>query len=513
MKLLFSLCFLMSVCSVQSQTLVIGGLEDITARNNQLLHNADSLVSFTIRPLSQKRPPKNNRLHYALLPATLVQQYNTHHPYGWNDGSMMAAKGYQTQLSVGAWASLGPLEVQLRPELVYAANPPYQSNAYYGNTGTPTYTKLFPGQSSVRLSAGPLSVGLSTENLWWGPGMNSSLLMSNNAPGFLHGFLATRKPLKTPLGTIEFQLIGARLTNNNQYPYENRQLQLAGLNNDGRYLSAYAISWNPRWVPGLFLGMTRGMQRYWKDVQGSQNMSLLKKYVPVLANTFQKQNNQGDDTLNTDQLASFFLRWVLPQSKAEFYVEYGYNDYGQNIRDYMMSPTHSAAYLVGFKKIMLLPGDQYLDLGIEMTRMAQSPDYITREAGNWYEHGQVVQGYTHLNQMMGAGAGFGANLQTIKATWVSRVKQLGFQLERVERPRAINSIVDYPLGGVPKWTDLSIGIMPQWKYGNAIIGAKLQLINSANYMWEQNLNRFNIHTRFMISYYFNKKDGDKNTRF
>lgn len=466
----------------------------------------DSLVSFTIRPLSLKRTATSRRLNYAILPASLIQQYNTHHPYGWNDGSMIAAKGYQTQLAVGAWASFGPLELQVRPELVYAANPPFQSNTYYGNTGSPAYTKLFPGQSSIRLSAGPLTAGLSTQNLWWGPGMNSSLLMSNNAPGFLHGFLATRRPLRTPLGTIEFQLIGASLSNNNQYPYENRQLQLVTLNNSRRYLSAYAISWNPRWVPGLFLGMTRGMQRYWKEVQGSQNMSLLKKYVPVLANTFQKQSNQGDDTLNTDQLASFFLRWVLPKSKAEFYVEYGYNDYGQNIRDYMMSPTHSAAYLVGFKKIMVLPGDKYLDLGIEMTQMMQSPDYIVREAGNWYEHGQLAQGYTHLNQIIGAGAGFGANVQTIKATWVSPLKQLGFLLERVERPIATYSLVNSPFFKSPKWTDLSIGIMPQWKHGNIVLGGKLQLIHSANYMWEQNLNRFNIHTRLMIHYYFNKKN-------
>ncbi|MFX8805488.1 capsule assembly Wzi family protein, partial [Acinetobacter baumannii] len=54
-------------------------------------------------------------------------------------------------------------------------------------------------------------VGISSENLWWGPGIYNSLLMSNNAPGFWHLTFNSRKPLKTPIGDFEWQLIGGKL--------------------------------------------------------------------------------------------------------------------------------------------------------------------------------------------------------------------------------------------------------------------------------------------------------------
>ncbi|MFK5143427.1 capsule assembly Wzi family protein, partial [Klebsiella pneumoniae] len=54
-------------------------------------------------------------------------------------------------------------------------------------------------------------MGISSENLWWGPGIYNSLLMSNNAPGFWHLTFNSRKPLKTPIGDFEWQLIGGKL--------------------------------------------------------------------------------------------------------------------------------------------------------------------------------------------------------------------------------------------------------------------------------------------------------------
>ncbi|WP_163277304.1 capsule assembly Wzi family protein, partial [Enterobacter hormaechei] len=71
--------------------------------------------------------------------------------------------------------------------------------------------RIRAGQSSFRLNYKVLSVGISSENLWWGPGIYNSLLMSNNAPGFWHLTFNSRKPLKTPIGDFEWQLIGGKL--------------------------------------------------------------------------------------------------------------------------------------------------------------------------------------------------------------------------------------------------------------------------------------------------------------
>ncbi len=514
--LFFQLFLMLNSKGLFAQNIPVGSMFDKEIRNLQLSGKFDSLVSFTIRPMVNNENFSPSHLfqlvdgkdsltflkpvHFAkgygklqLLPITITQQYNSHHPYGWNDAAMIASKGYQTLISAGMYTKIGPLEIKLQPEFVYAGNQAYESNVAYGSNPSGAYHKIFLGQSSIRVSAGPISMGISSENLWWGPGINSSLLMSNNAPGFFHAFMGSRKSIKTPIGNFEWQLIGAKLTSDNNLAYENFHLQSANLINDARYLNAIVVNYQPKWIPGLFLGITRGIQTYKNDLD-KQELGMLEKYLPVLALGIQKKNVTNDDTLRRDQLASFFVRWVFAKSKAEFYIEYGFNDYGVSIRDYVMSPTHSAAYIVGFRKILPTHATaSRMDIGMEITQMSQSPDYLVRPAGNWYEHSTVLQGYTNNNQILGAGAGMGCNVQTISATWVRGWHQLGLLLERVERD---------PVYKTYNWVDYGIGILPQWSFNKMILSAKFQFINSTNYAWESNVNRFNLHSRLSVQYLF-----------
>ena len=489
-----SILFLLISSLIPAQNINVGSFQDNDIRSSQLLGDFDSSYSLTVRPIQLAQKISWKKPSFSLLPVSIIQQYNSHHPYGWNDGSMIAAKGYQALVTAGFRASYGAFNIQVQPEFVTTTNPGFEANPSYGETKNAIFRKLYMGQSDIQTVIGKVSFGLSTMNLWWGPGIRSSLLMSNNAPGFLHGYFKSNAPIKTGIGDFEWQLIGGKLTSDTSQPYENTNLKkpVSPYNPDWRYLSAYVISYHPKWVPGLFLGMTRSIQRYHKDLQLSSS-SFLNQYIPVITKAFQKSNAQGDDTLNTDQLASFFFRWVLPKAKSEFYVEWGYNDYGQNIRDYLMTPTHSAAYIVGFKKVFPLKDSTFLDFGFELTQMSQSPDYILREAGNWYTHGQISQGYTNENQILGAGAGLGSNVQSLTTTWVNGWKKIGILLERVERD---------PQYHVNKWTDYSIGFLPQWKYDQIVLSGIFQFVNSTNYAWEEGKNRFNFHARLAFTYLF-----------
>jgi hypothetical protein len=471
----------------------IGSIADKEIRENQLLGLFDSTQSLTVRPVLTSNKIKRKPFRFSLLPVTFIQQYNSHHPYGWNDGSMMPAKGYQTLFSAGLYSSLGPLEIQLSPELLYSSNPVFEGNVLYGSNTLKPYSKIFPGQSSVRLSNGALSIGLSTQNLWWGPGIHSSLLMSNNAPGFQHIFFQSRRPVSSFIGSFEWQIIAGKLFSDVNLVYENRSLTNLNLEDKPRFISAMVLSYHPKWVPGLFVGFTRAIQQYQEDMDiGSPGF--LEKYIPVIVLAVQKKNVQNDENKKRDQLASFFLRWLLAKSKTEFYFEYGFNDYGINVRDYVMAPTHSAAYIAGLKKTFpLLNPLMKLEMGFELTQMSQSPDYLVRNAGNWYEHSQVQQGYTNNNQIMGAGAGFGSNVQTFSTTWVKGDRRLGFIFERVERD---------PLNHINKWIDLGIGILPQWSYRNITFSGKLQFIKSNNYAWEKDVNRFNLHSKLGMYFSF-----------
>ena len=478
---------------LQAQMLIVGSPEEDSLRMAQLIDSNKTLLSMVVRPV-QLRPIiiswKN--VQVTALPTTLITQFNSHHPFGWNDGAMIPAKGVQTFVRVGVYLRYGIMEVQLAPEWVYAANSRYDTSVNWGSNGGGVYNKAFPGQSAAGIRVGSVSMGVSTQNLWWGPGIRSSLLMSNNAPGFLHAYIRSNRPAKTPIGNFEWQLIGSRLDSDSTRPYENKHLKLTAESYPAtwRYQSAFVISYQPKWIPGLFVGMTRSLQRYQKDI-GLGGNNFLKKYVPVLTKAFQKKNEQNDDAENTDQLASFFFRWVMPKSGWEFYGEWGYNDYKQNIRDYAMDATHSAAYILGASKL-IKTGKYQILFGIETLKQSETPSILLRGAGNWYVHGGD-NGYTHLNQILGAGVGYGADLQSAWLKISSSASDFSFKIfaEFVQRD---------PNNFQNKWIDMIWQVEPIWKSRHLTISSSINYIRSKNYLWEKNRDISNWQTR--LSFYY-----------
>ncbi len=459
-----------------------------TAKEYQFITGKDSTASMVIQ--SGEADVKKS----ILLPITLTTQYNSHHPFGYNDGSFIPASGLQTQLSFGVVLRAGPVHLNLQPELVQASNPTYPTNGGYGYSSGKPYTKLYGGQSSLSVRASAFSVGISSANKWWGPGNTSALIMSNNAPGFANIFIKTHRPAKTPIGNFEFELIGGRLETDSLLPYENFHLRASpNLSNNWRYINAYILSYNPKWLPGVYVGLIRSIQQYGPSVvNGVGNFS--SKYLPIITKTFQKKNDSVENFLITDQVASFFVRITFPKSKAELYVEYGKNDYGERTRDYLIAPTHSVAHIVGFKKIITLTKNNYLNLGIEFTQMSQSPDALLRDAGNWYVHSRIGQGYTNYNQIMGVGSGFGANKQMVMGTYINGNNRLGVFIEKTNRDPENRSLF---------WTDMAYGIAPQYTLHNVTLAAQFVFINSKNYAWENDNNLLNFHAKLAISYPIN----------
>ena len=88
------------------------------------------------------------------------------------------------------------------------------------------------------------------------------------------------------------------------------------LRNSWRYVNAYILSYNPKWLPGVYVGLIRSLQKYGPGIAEGKG-SFTNKYIPIVTKTFQKKNDWGDDTLSIDQVASFFVRIVFPKSKSE----------------------------------------------------------------------------------------------------------------------------------------------------------------------------------------------------
>jgi len=486
-------CIGFSVKPLQAQQMIIGSPEEDSLRAAQLAGQHDLNVSFTVRPLELKPAEISwKKVVVKALPLTLISQFNSQRPFGWNDGAMIQARGLQVMGRAGFYARYGIVELQAAPEWVYAANKSYDTSMNWGSNAGGVYNKFFPGQSSIGIRLGAVSMGVSTQNLWWGPGQRSSLLMSNNAPGFLHVYIRSNRPAKTPIGTFEWQLIGARLDSDSTRPYENFHLKTATVSypSTWRYQSAFVISYQPKWIPGLFVGMTRTLQRYQQDI-GLAGGNWLKRYVPVLTKAFQKKNEPTDDAENTDQLASFFFRWLLTKSGLEVYGEWGYNDYKQNIRDYVMDATHSAAYIVGIQKLYATSKYRLL-VGAEITKTSESASNLLRGAGNWYVHGGD-NGYTHANQIVGAGFGYGSDMTSLRVNYLPNSKSLSFlfQLEKISRdPNSFSS----------RWTDYIWQFTPRWRENRLQIMLPIQFIYSNSYLWKTNQKANNIFMRINLNY-------------
>ena len=480
---------------------------DEQVRNLQLLEKIPSNNTLTIRPFNSNATLSYSKLLYlidsnikyngvlyqdkrtfvGLLPVNLLQKLNTDHPYGWNDGAMSYSKGYQFQASGGVYASWNNLKIQLRPEYISTANGKYETNRNWGEVTT-SVKKILPGQSSIRYDLGGVSLSVSTQNLWWGPGIYNSMLMSNNAPGFFHYSFATNRPLKSFLGNFQFQLVSGTLNSDSSQGYENANLKKRPYLNNERYFSGFTMSYQPAFMKNISFGITRIFQNY----TDNNIIKFIPKYLPVIGSFFGSAYN---DTINRDQVLAFNTRWIFPKNHAEVYFEFGYNDAKDNFRDLMVDMSHSSGYIFGFKKLSYINKIDYLDFGAEVTRLAPTPSYLMRNAGNFYEHGRVTEGYTNKNQTIGAGSGFGNNMQTVQLSWNRAWNKFGIIFNHIsQNPNQVVTTEIANLGlRTVKWDDYSFGLQTRYRYRNILFSANFEYVNSKNYLWQDKKNVTNFY--------------------
>lgn len=473
-------------------------------RRGQLVGKIPS-SSFLSRPLISSDSLALANFHYSLpildkdstrffspelklLPLSMGSQLGSGTPFP-EGGKFLQAKGYQQWMSVGMYGSFGPLSIQFQPEFIFAKNNSYDNGIskerdieYVEIFGEGAYSKLLPGQSSIRLNYGAFSIGASTENIWWGPGQYNSLLFSNNAFGFQHLTLNTQKPAKTFVGSFEGQLIIGRLEN------------FAPLVRDGtedwRYVNGITFSYQPKWISGLFFGVSRVFQQY-----SSFNNQTWAYYLPIFE-PFQKtklidsdspdfNSTEYDDRLQSQQLTGF-ARLVIPKAKAEVYFELGRRDHAVNWREYILNPEHARAYLVGFKKLISLPNETFFQVNGEMLQQQESINilirYRERGGSSWASHG-IRQGFTNQGQLLGPGVGPSSNLQTLETSWVKGVKKLGVRWERLNRHQDVYTRVFNDPSENGRWVDYSARLLADWQFDNLLVSTTTNFVYTLNNQW------------------------------
>ena len=507
-------------------------------RTSQLLGDFKSDVSFTLKPFdigkngleinketfdAEKYAPTvlsflkgNGKIK--ILPIDYNIEFNSHHPYNRNNGSMIPNRGYQHIISGGVYAEIGPLSIQLKPEYLYSQNKDFEGfgegpNGHYPiiwknryklwnqidmpeRFGEKSISKTLIGQSSIRLNFKGLSLGVSNENIWWGPSIRNSIMMSNHARGFKHITFNTTKPLKTKIGNFEWQIISGRLESSGYLPagsdrqyagtniYSTKINQI-GNNEDWRYLQGYSITYSPKWVSGLSMGFIRWVQMYSALVEGKYTwMEGNPTWFPAFSNLFRKNDEFFDYEEQTNQAAGVFLRWLWKESNTEIYAEFHYNDSKNNIRDLLLDSDHSRAVTLGLQKVFKISTDNYL-FSWEWTQMEQTAGRLLRSAGSWYEHGYTTDGYTNEGEVLGAGIGPGSNSHYFAISRIRDKEKLGLALEIIDQDNDFYHEA-FASASDPRryWKDFNLHLNFSKKYKNLWLSSNLMYSRSLNYQWD-----------------------------
>lgn len=417
----------------------LGSDEEDRDRVAQVLGRAPT-AGFLLRSTSTRGAPlpsaPGGGLAWGLAPPEVLVTYNSALPFSLNDGAMWAGRGVNASAVGGVQARRGRVRAVVAPTVLFSQNrafslptdpraaPPipaprspygypwrvYRNSIDYPlRFGPEAFTSVDFGESGVFVDGGPVEYGVTSEHLWWGPGLRNALIMSDNAPGFGHAFVRTARPLRTRAGDVEARFLLGGLSESSYFA--------DGTERRHRSLSALAATIQPAFDRRLTLGAARAV--FAPLVERAE----IPRHVFDVLSSVGRPNAypMGDprQSPGRDQLFSLFARYVLPEAGLESYLEWGRAEMPTNLRDALVAPNHTQAYTLGLQWARPVSVGAVARLQAEYTALNQSSTYRVRPTGSWYTSRAVIQGYTQRGQPLGAAIGPGATGQWLAGDYLA----------------------------------------------------------------------------------------------
>ena len=130
--------------------------------------------------------------------------------------------------------------------------------------------------------------------------------------------------------------------------------------------------------------------------------------------------------------------------------------------------------------------------------MSQRPSYLQRNAGNWYVHSNG--GYINENQILGAGSGWGNDVQTFALSFNKGWNKYGIKFQHISHnPTEVTNVLS-GYGGAANWEDFSYGIIINQRFKNILFNLNMEWVNSKNYLWDDNRKASNTFLFFNAIY-------------
>ena len=242
-------------------------------------------------------------------------------------------------------------------------------NDVSNNTGTP-YEILGLRETQFYIHNKNLAIGFSNANMWWGPGLHSSLTMTNNTTGFPHLMIGTLKEQRFGDFSYNIRYNFSKLDKTIGNPYFTS------------IIGVFTFHSNPNITLGLSRSYISGGIP--TDRSFTTKDAALIVFEDLLIDT--KIRNYPEDWEEHDpwdQVMSGFLMFEFLESKLRIYGEFGTNDHRQNLSDFRAQPEHASAYLLGMRKYGFFNNNNLL-LGFEYANLVLGKFWKFRPTPNWY---------------------------------------------------------------------------------------------------------------------------------
>ena len=371
----------------------------------------------SLHPWADRLPaPASNAapgLRFALLRPDARLIYNSSFAWAHTDGVVWAGRGLTGAVEGGVQARWGPLSVTLDPIVFWAQNAAFalqpnglQGPQSFGNGISPStidlpqrfgaapYSRLDAGQSSVRLDAFGLALGVSTADQIWGPGISQPLVLGNAGPGFLHFFFGSSSPVNLWIGHLHGRLEIGRLE---QSPYSPMPTD-----SGTRLMSGIVATLVPRWTPGLELGFTRVYHQLWQGWHVGDFLIPLQSLFLTQLNSSKKYDPTSPDYTPQNQISSVFARWAFPASGFEVFGEFVRDDRSRDLRDLLNEPDHESGFMLGFMKVVRRRDGSLVVLRGELANGRVTELAQVRPQVPLYVHTPLLAGHTNLGIVLGS---------------------------------------------------------------------------------------------------------------
>ena len=361
------------VSSISAQLYIPADPFDLLFTEQKIIMGGDHYGSLMIRPVIL---PNKQKKHAWSLKVRNEVFYNSDAPNLENMSNRWIGKGVSFFTSANIAYNSEHVFASIEPYYFISQNDDYDEpqrlpkfshlNDNRPHIETP-YTSVGVRETQLYLKHNGFGGGFSNANMWWGPGLHSSLMMTNNTTGFGHFML----------GTINEKRI-------NNWGFNGRYiLSKFGIKSKSEpYYSGFIVNTTYYSIPTITIGFSRTFLSSGKNTD--YDISLLEAaLLPFEFVKIVKPNNQNDLLNLASQTFAGYINLRFPNSGTVLFLEWGRNAGPKSLKDFIITPDHSDAFTIGVRKYGLF-NNINLFVALEYTNLAHSSFWKMKETHDWY---------------------------------------------------------------------------------------------------------------------------------